>query len=180
MVAPVADKRPAPPVAARPRAAPAGPLPAERTLDAPAPALAPLPRAKLLVPVPGMGRKDALRVDVKSQLLTRIDGKSAGTIDFRQTDTGLQVRLGSIVDLLGDRYDAAQIARIRASSASNAYLSLAQLQAQGIPISYDPVYDEFNVGSVDTRPKARLKVHMDQISTPERGQGSTAMEQVRR
>lgn len=121
-----------------------------------------------------------MRIDVKSQLLTRIDGKSAGKVDFRQTDTGLQVRLGSIVDLLGDRYDPAQIARIRASSASNVYLSLSALQAQGIPISYDPVYDEFNVGTFDALPKARLKVHMDQISTPERGLGSTAMEQVRR
>ncbi len=174
----VADKRPAPPVAAR--SVPAAPVPAARAPAAPAPALAPLPRAKLQVPAPGIGRPDALRVDVKSQLLTRIDGKSAGTIDFRQTDAGLQVRLGSIVDLLGDRYDAAQIARIRASSASNVYLSLAQLQAQGIPISYDPIYDEFNVGTFDARPKARLKVHMDQISAPERGLGSTAMEQVRR
>jgi hypothetical protein len=121
-----------------------------------------------------------LRVDVTAQLLTCVDGKTAGKVDFRQTDAGLQVRLGSIVDLLGDRYEAGQIARIRASSGSNVYLPLAQLQAQGIPISYDPVYDEFNVGTIDARPKARLKVHMDQITTPERGLGSTAMEQVRR
>ena len=121
-----------------------------------------------------------MRVDVTAQLLTCVDGKTAGKVDFRQTDAGLQVRLGSIVDLLGDRYDAGQIARIRASSASNVYLPLAQLQAQDIPISYDPVYDEFNVGTIDARPKARLKVHMDQITTPERGLGSTAMEQVRR
>lgn len=147
---------------------------------APPAAIAPLPQAKPQLPATAAGRVDALRVDVKSQLLARIDGKSAGKIDFRQTDAGLQVRLGSIADLLGDRYDAAQLARIRASSASNVYISLAELQAQGIPISYDPVYDEFNVGTLDTRPKARMKVHMDQISTPERGLGSTAMEQVRR
>ena len=177
---PFADKRPAPPVAARPRAAPAALSSAVRGPAGPAPALAPLPRAKLQPPASVAGRADALRVDVRSQLLTRIDGKTAGKVDFRQTDAGLQVRLGSIVDLLGDRYDAAQIARIRASSASNVYLPLAQLQAQGIPISYDPVYDEFNVGTTDARPKARLKVHMDQITTPERGLGSTAVEQVRR
>ena len=54
------------------------------------------------------------------------------------------------------------------------------LQAQGVPISYDPVYDEFNVGLTDTRPKAARKVHMDQISAPERGIGATGMDQVRR
>lgn len=165
----------------------AAPAPVSSPVAAPVPAapaaaaaLAPLPQVKLQPSATAAGRADALRIDIKSQLLTRIDGKSAGTIDFRQTEAGLQVRLGSIADLLGDRYDAAQLARIKASSASNVYLSLADLQAQGIPISYDPVYDEFNVGTIDARPKARMKVHMDQISAPERGLGSTAMEQVRR
>lgn len=121
-----------------------------------------------------------MALDIRSQLTTRIDGKNAGKVDFQQTTTGLAVRLGSIVELLGDRYDAAQIARIRASAAGDVYLPLSQLQAQGIPISYDPVYDEFNVGTLDTRPKAARKVHMDQISTPERGLGSTGIDQVRR
>ena len=101
-------------------------------------------------------------------------------MDFQQTATGLKVRLGSIVEVLADRYDPAQIARIQSSAASNVFLSLADLQAQGVPISYDPVYDEFNVGLSDTRPKAARKVHMDQISTPERGLGTTAISQVPR
>lgn len=188
-LAPEASAVAAPPaaMAAAPAivATPAVPAPVSSPVSMPVPAalaaaLAPLPQAKLQPSATAAGRADALRIDIKSQLLTRIDGKSAGTIDFRQTEAGLQVRLGSIADLLGDRYDAAQLARIKASSASNVYLSLADLQAQGIPISYDPVYDEFNVGTIDARPKARMKVHMDQISAPERGLGSTAMEQVRR
>jgi hypothetical protein len=121
-----------------------------------------------------------VQLDSTSRLLTRVDGKTAGAVDFQQTPTGLKVRLGSIVEVLADRYDSAQLARIRTSSAGNAYLSLAELQAQGVPISYDPVYDEFNVGLTDTRPKAARKVHMDQISTPERGLGATGMDQVRR
>lgn len=162
------------PVAATRSAAAAAPQ------RAPAPALAPLPQMKPQQTAPGAGKPAAFRIDVKSQLTTRIDGKTAGKVDFQQTSSGLLVRLGSIVDLLGDRYDAAQIARIRSSSASDVYLPLSQLQAQGIPISYDPVYDEFNVGTVDARPKGGRKVHMDQISTPERGIGSTGMDQVRR
>ena len=50
-------------------------------------------------------------------------------------------------------YDVAQIARIRASAASDVFLSLSQLQAQGIPISYDPVYDEFKCRSGRHAPK---------------------------
>jgi hypothetical protein len=121
-----------------------------------------------------------LAFDIRSQLVTRVDGKAVGKVDFRQTSSGLAVRLGSLVELLGDRYEAAQIARIRASAAGDVYLSLAQLRAQGIPISYDPVYDEFNVGLLDTRPKAAHKVHVDQISTPELGLGSTSIDQIPR
>lgn len=197
----VADQAPlaAPLTTALPKAAPAGmgepmalaaaltpaPLPAAATPAAsrPAPptaALAPLPKPVFAAPPPGIGKSGPQAFEINAQLLTRVDGKAVGTVDFQQTTTGLAVRLGSIVDLLSDRYDAGEIARIKASAASSIYIPLAQLQAQGIPISYDPVYDEFNVGQTDTRPTAARKVHMDQISTPERGLNTTAMDQIRR
>lgn len=168
---------PAPARPAAPASAPTQAGPAQANSAA---IVAPLPRTKPQQPAAGLGKSDAFQLDIRAQLVTRVDGMSAGKVDFQQTDAGLMVRLGSIVELLGDRYDNAQIARIRASAASDLYLSLAQLQVRGIPISYDPVYDEFNVGMVDTRPKAARKVHMDQISTPERGLGSTGVNQVRR
>lgn len=163
------------PVAAKPAAAAPASAPARATAAA-------LPMPKPVNPAlaaPPAASKP-VQLDSTSRLLTRVDGKTAGAVDFQQTPTGLKVRLGSIVEVLADRYDAAQLARIRTSSAGNAYLSLAELQAQGVPISYDPVYDEFNVGLTDTRPKAARKVHMDQISAPERGLGATGMDQVRR
>jgi hypothetical protein len=143
-----------------------------------------VPRPKEPQPTaPGLGpvgtAASAYPLDIKSQLVTRVDGKTAGAVDFQQTPNGIKVRLGAIAEVLVDRYDPAVIARIRGSAAGQAYLSLAELQAQGIPISYDPVYDEFNVGLTDTRPKAARKVHIDQISAPERGGGSTGIEQVR-
>ena len=101
-------------------------------------------------------------------------------MDFQQTSAGLKVRLGSVAEVLGDRLDPAKLARIRTSKAGNVYLSLAELQGQGFPISYDPVYDEFNIGQKDTRPKAARKVHMDQITAPERGAGSVTIGQVPR
>ena len=167
-------------------AAPAqAPLPAAATPAAsrPAPptaALAPLPKPVFAAPPPGIGKSGPQAFEINAQLLTRVDGKAVGTVDFQQTTTGLAVRLGSIVDLLSDRYDPGEIARIKASAASSIYIPLAQLQAQGIPISYDPVYDEFNVGQTDTRPTAARKVHMDQISTPERGRITAAIDQIRR
>lgn len=193
VVSPPAARAPLPPPvsmpAPRPAAAPpasAPPVQAARPAMPVAPvAAAAIPAAKppLTAAKPGNNTisTDAMfGLDIKSQLVTRVDGKTAGAVDFRQTATGLSVRLGSIVDVLADRYDPAQVARIRASSAANAYIPLAELQAQGIPISYDPVYDEFNVGHTDTRPKAGRKVHIDQITAPERGLGSTGMDQVRR
>lgn len=104
----------------------------------------------------------------------------AGAVDFQQTPAGLKVRLGSVVEVLADRYDLAQLERIRGSAAGNTFVSLAELQAKGIPISYDPVYDEFNIGVIDTRPKAARKVHMDQISKPERRLDAAGIEQVLR
>lgn len=175
-----------PAAAARPAAAAparaAAPASASIAAPAPKPAIAAVPRAAApLAAAPGLGTaKPAYRLDIKSQLVTRVDGKTAGTVDFRQTEAGLSVRLGSIVEVLADRIDPAQLARIRGSQAGNTWLSLAELQAQGIPISYDPVYDEFNVGRTDTRPKAGRKVHMDQITAPERGIGATGIDQVRR
>lgn len=160
-------------------------LPASAKAAAAAPAspaiaaAAPIPTpavAAAIIPAAG----NAARIDIASQLTTRVDGKAAGSVDFQQTSAGLKVRVGSIVEVLAERYDTDQLSRIRASAAGNAYLSLAELQASGIPISYDPVYDEFNVGLTDTRPKAARKVHMDQISAPERGIGATAMDQMRR
>ncbi len=165
-------------------AAPAlAPLPAAAASAASRPAtptvaLAPLPKPVFAAPPPGIGKSGPQAFEIQSQLMTRVDGKAVGTVDFQQTTTGLAVRLGSIVDLLADRYDPGEIARIKASAASSLYVPLADLQAQGIPISYDPVYDEFNVGKTDTRPTAARKVHMDQISTPERGLNTAAMDQI--
>jgi len=167
------------PVAAPARAASP---PAPTAVPAPTPAIAAVPRAPApLAAAPGLGSaKPAFRFDIKSQLVTRVDGKTAGAVDFRQTETGLAVRIGSIAEVLADRFDPAQLARIRGSHDGNTWLSLAELRAQGIPISYDPVYDEFNVGHVDPRPKAGRKVHMDQITAPARGIGATGIDQVRR
>lgn len=158
--------------------------PAARLAPTPAPLAAPavvVPKpAPVLAAPPSASAPRIADFEVKSQLLTRIDGRTAGALDFQQTPAGLKVRLGSLVEVLADRFDAATLARIRASAAGGSYLSLTELQAQGVPISYDPVYDEFNIGRDDTRPRNARKVTIEQIGTPERGAGATAIDQLRR
>lgn len=169
-----------PPSSRAPAAQPVREVASAPPATRPVPALAGIPRAGVPASAPGAAADAVTQLDIRSQLLTRIDGKAAGRLDFQQTASGLLVRLGSLADVLSDRLDPAIVARIRSSSSANLYLPLARLQADGIPISYDPVYDEFNIGLVDTRPKAAAKVHMDQISAPERGLGSVSMGQVPR
>lgn len=157
------------------------PPPAARPAPAPAAAAAAVPK-----PAPGLGAPASAATpriaepDFRARLLTRVDGRAKGQLEFQQTAAGLKVRLGSVAEVLADRLAPDDLARIRGSASSNAWLSLAELQAQGIPISYDPVYDEFNIGREDTRPRSARKVHMDQISTPERSAGAGAMDQIRR
>jgi|UPI00082FE73E hypothetical protein len=179
---------PAPPKAAAaapgaraPFAVPAAAKPAPVPAPAPVAAAVAVPRQPAATSAPASaGAQRIADLDFRSRLLTRVDGRAKGQVDFQQTPAGLKVRLGSVAEVLADRIAPADLARIRNSSSGNAWLSLAELQAQGIPISYDPVYDEFNIGRDDTRPKAARKVHMDQISAPERSAGAATMDQIRR
>lgn len=173
----VAVSTPAP-AAVKP--APVAAAPA-KSAPAPAAAAAAVPRQAAALTAPASaGAQRIADLEFRDRLLTRVDGRAKGQVDFQQTPTGLKVRLGSVAELLADRIAPADLARIRNSSSGNAWLSLAEFQAQGIPISYDPVYDEFNIGREDTRPKVARKVHMDQISAPERSAGAAAMDQIPR
>jgi hypothetical protein len=185
--APAPAPVPAAAAAARPATKPASvPAAAAPLASAPAPlpvaiaAAVPKPAPALTAPASSSAPPRVAAPDFSARLLTRIDGRARGEVDFQQTPAGLKVRLGSVAEVLADRLPASELARIRGSAAGHAWLSLAELQAQGIPISYDPVYDEFNIGREDTRPKAARKVHIDQISTPERGAGAGTMDQIRR
>jgi len=128
---------------------------------------------------PVSGTVSGFDLDIQSRLITRIDGRVAGQLDFQQTSTALAVRLGSIVELLKDRYDMREFARITTSSASDIFVTMAQLRDAGIPITYDPVYDEFNVGSRDHRPTNAHKVQIDQIGSPSRSTTRSAVDQAR-
>ncbi|MEL7218072.1 MAG: hypothetical protein AAGK01_06535, partial [Pseudomonadota bacterium] len=128
---------------------------------------------------PVSGTVSGLDLKIRSQLITRIDGRVAGQLEFQQTNRALSVRLGSIVELLKDRYDMREFERITASAASDVFVTMAQLRDAGIPITYDPVYDEFNVGSRDHRPTNAHKVQIDQIGSAGVGAARSIMDQAR-
>lgn len=135
------------------------------------------PRRPATLPV--SGSVSGFDLDIQSRLLTRIDGQVAGELEFKQTSNSLSVRLGSIVELLRDRYDVSEFERITASSANDVFVTMAQLRNAGIPISYDPVYDEFNVGSRDHRPANAHKVQIDQIGSTDQGAERSQIDQAR-
>ena len=136
------------------------------------------PRLKSRSFVAGKGINGASAVAITSRLATRIDGRVAGELDFQQDMQTIKIRIGSIVELLKDRYETAELDRIARSASGDVYLSISQLQQAGIPISYDPVYDELAFGSKDYLPRAAHKVQVDQITTPQRDLGPIVMEQV--
>ena len=82
---------------------------------------------------------------VESNLPMMIAGKVAGQLKFLQTLDGLNVRLGSLVDLLKDHMAAEGLARFEGTPALDAHLSLAELRKAGIPIVYDPIGDVFEL-----------------------------------
>lgn len=80
---------------------------------------------------------------VESRLPAMVDAQIAGWLDFRQTLGGLHIRVGSLVDLLKDRFAASELERLGRGPAINSHLSLKELRNAGIPITYDPVRDAF-------------------------------------
>ncbi|AOL22168.1 Outer membrane usher protein FimD/PapC [Erythrobacter litoralis] len=86
----------------------------------------------------------ALNIDSRLPML--IDEQLAGLLDVRQTLDGLSIRVGSLADLLKDRFSASEWARFENANALDLYLSLPQLRETGIPIAYDPVRDAFELG----------------------------------
>lgn len=119
-------------------------------------------------------------LELKSQLDARVNGVVTGSVDFQQQDGTIAIRLGSVVDLLRDRFSASEIDRLSGSGAMGSFVTLAELQDAGIPISYDPVYDELEFGiDYDDAPQA-AKVQMEQIGGPTLGSSGALIDQIPR
>lgn len=116
----------------------------------------------------------------KSKLDARVNGVLTGSVDFRQLDGTIAIRLRSVANMMREQFSRTEFAQITNGQAIDGFVTLAQLQAAGIPVSYNPAYDEVEFG-IDYKdaPNAK-KVQVDQISVPSLGSQLTAIEQIPR
>ncbi|MEP1422106.1 MAG: hypothetical protein ABJK59_10090 [Erythrobacter sp.] len=116
----------------------------------------------------------------KTKLDARVNGVLTGSVDFQQRDGTIAIRLRSVADMMREQFSKTEFAAISQGSAIDSFVTLAQLQAAGIPVSYNPAYDEIEFGiDYQDAPNAK-KVQVDQISVPSLGSELTAIEQIGR
>ena len=116
----------------------------------------------------------------KAKLDARVNGVLTGSVDFRQLDGTIAIRLRSVAHMMREQFSSAEFAEIMGGQSIDNFVPLAQLQAAGIPISYSPAYDEVEFGiDYQDAPNAK-KVQIDQISVAPIGPELTAIEQIPR
>ncbi len=86
--------------------------------------------------------------DVATRLAVRHRDKVLGGIAFQVNDGAIAVHVGQVLDLFRDRMDAAQFAKLRQSGAAETFVSLDTMNAMGVPLKYDAVYDELVLGTL--------------------------------
>lgn len=126
---------------------------------------------------------DALREAAlvpKSKLDARINGVLTGRIDFRQLDGTIALRLRSVIGVLRDQFSDDEFAHLVSGRSADRFVTLAELQSAGIPISYNPAYDEVEFG-IDYKDAPNAgKVQVPQIGTPGSAEQSVMIEQIPR
>ncbi|WP_298335965.1 hypothetical protein [uncultured Erythrobacter sp.] len=116
----------------------------------------------------------------KAKLDARVNGVHTGSVDFRQFDGTIAIRLRSVANLMREQFSKTEFARLTQGQSIDTYVPLAQLQAAGIPVNYNPAYDEVEFGiDYQDAPNAK-KVQVDQISVPSLSSELVAIEQIPR
>lgn len=137
-----------------------------------------------LVPIPapdaGVSASAAAQAELvqKTKLDARLNGVLTGSVDFRQLDGTIAIRLGSVVDVLHERFSPGEIEHLRAGDSIDTFVTLAELQAAGIPISYNPAYDEVEFGVDYQDAPYAGKVQIDQIGAPTVGTQRAGIDQI--
>ena len=99
--------------------------------------IAPFSRQIYMVQVAGEG---AVLMAVRS------GNEVIGQVQFQVSAAGIGVHIGQVLDLFRDRMDGAQVASLRGSQAAQTFVSLDKVRSAGVPLDYDPVYDELVLG----------------------------------
>ena len=114
------------------------------------------------------------------RLAARVNGVRTGSLEIVQQDRTIAVRLGSVLDVLHGRYDAEAYERLRGSRSAEAFVSIEDLRSFGIPIRYDPIYDEVEFGIDYHDAPAAGKVQVEQIGAPSSPSRSVTIDQIGR
>lgn len=133
-------------------------------------------------PDPGLVSARVAQVELvqKTRLDARVNGVRTGSVEFEQREGTIAIRLGSVIDMLSDRFDGEELARLRSASAMDSFLTLAELRDAGIPISYSAAYDEIEFGiDYDDAPQAG-KVQVEQIGVPTATSEAVMIDQIPR
>ncbi|MEE4200986.1 hypothetical protein [Erythrobacter sp.] len=136
--------------------------------------------AALPEPAPGLAQSRLEQIELvsKTRLDARINGVLTGSVDFEQQDGTIAIRLRSVTELLRGRYSPEEYEALTASSAIDALVTLAELQNAGIPISYNPAFDEVNFGIDYEDATDAHKVQIDQVGAPTLGAERSAIDQI--
>jgi hypothetical protein len=100
------------------------------------------------LPPPRLREADraALLAEAPTRLTLRLGNSALGKVEFHMTGAHtIDVKLSGLLDLLAGHYDAGEFARLRTSSAADAYVSFDQLRALGLNVRDDPAYDELRI-----------------------------------
>lgn len=87
-------------------------------------------------------RTDVDRSNKPRTLQVIVSGSPAGELEFSDESQILSVRLGSLLNLICERFEPGEFERLSQSSAASEFVAVEILAAMGIPLRYDPVYDE--------------------------------------
>lgn len=84
----------------------------------------------------------------EQRMAVRLEGVTIGTVAFQVTpERAISVHLGHVLDLFEDRFDEVRFAQLRGAEEAAAYISLDRFADAGIPVRYDPVYDELVIST---------------------------------
>ncbi|UAB78261.1 hypothetical protein INR77_00440 [Erythrobacter sp. SCSIO 43205] len=116
----------------------------------------------------------------KTKMDARVNGVLTGKVDFQQGRGTIAIRLRSVANVMREQFSKSEYDEILSGRSIDSFVPLAELQAAGIPINYNPAYDEVEFG-IDYKdaPNAK-KVQIDQISVAPVGPQLTAIEQIAR
>ena len=92
--------------------------------------------------------RQALLAEAPTEMTVRIGDEAIGKVAFRTSESGsIDVQLSGLLDLVADRLPADEFTRLRNSQAADSFVGAEQLQAVGLTLRYDPVYDELRLSA---------------------------------